>query len=92
MTFLISRDIFVPPLSRAQARGRHQRDNVVCVLSENLFTNPDPESGAAQQWRRSSMTKDDAVPADILRQQKLAVGSFDELHLIDISRDVSPRR
>ena len=38
------------------------------------------------------MTKDDAVPADILRQQKLAVGSFDELHLIDISRDVSPRR
>src|SRR5437016_660708 len=36
------------------------------------------------------MTKDDAVLGNVLCQQKLAVGPFDELHRVEMSRDVSP--
>ena len=59
------------------------------VLAQNFFTHLDPKAEAAQQWRRPSMTKDDAVLGNVLCQQKLAVGPFDEIHLVEISGDVS---
>jgi hypothetical protein len=64
----------------------------VRVLAQNSFTHLDPQAEAAQQNRHSSMAKDNAVLGDILRQQKLAVGPFDEVHTVEISGDVSSGR
>ena len=60
------------------------------VLAQNFFTHPDPKPGAAQQRPFSSMTKDYAVLADILCEEKLAVGPFNEVQLVEIGRDVPP--
>ena len=59
------------------------------VPAQNFFPHLDSEAESTQQWRCPSMAKDDAVLGNVFCQQKLAVGAFDEVHLIEIGRDVS---